>query len=127
VAPSASAVSRLNQTLTEQFEAWRVRPLLAHYRILYLDGIYFTVRHGEKTDSTVILTALGVDMEGNKEVLALRACAEESKDGWSCLLQDLRNRGVTKIDLILTDGHDGLLTAVASLFPTTSRERLLGT
>jgi hypothetical protein len=35
VAPSASAVSRLNQTLTEQFEAWRVRPLLAHYRILY--------------------------------------------------------------------------------------------
>jgi transposase-like protein len=125
VAPSASAVSRLNQTLTEQFEAWRVRPLLAHYRILYLDGIYFTVRHGEKTDSTVILTALGVDLEGNKEILALRACAEESKDGWSCLLQDLRNRGVTKIDLILTDGHDGLLTAVASMFPTTSRQRCL--
>lgn len=98
VAPSASAVSRLNQTLTEQFEAWRVRSLLAHYRLLYLDGIYFTVRHGEKTDSTVILTALGVDLEGNKEILALRACAEESKDGWNCLLQDLRNRGVTKIE-----------------------------
>jgi transposase-like protein len=125
VAPSASAVSRLNQTLTEQFEAWRVRPLLAHYRILYLDGIYFTVRHGEKTDSTVILTALGVDLEGNKEILALRACAEESKDGWSCLLQDLRNRGLTKIDLILTDGHDGLLAAVAALFPATSRQRCL--
>jgi transposase-like protein len=126
VAPSASAVSRLNQTLTEQFEAWRVRPLLAHYRILYLDGIYFTVRHGEKTDSTVILTALSVDLEGNKEILALRACAEESKDGWQCLLQDLRSRGVTKIDLILTDGHEGLLAAVTSLFPATSRERLSG-
>jgi transposase-like protein len=75
VAPSASTVSRLNQTLTEQFEAWRVRPLLAHYCILYLDGIHFTVRHSSKTDSTIILTALGVDMEGNKEVLALRACA----------------------------------------------------
>jgi putative transposase len=48
VAPSASAVSRLNQTLTEQYEAWRERPLLAHYRILYLDGIQFTVRHGGK-------------------------------------------------------------------------------
>ncbi|HYU76982.1 MAG TPA: transposase [Ktedonobacteraceae bacterium] len=46
VAPSASAVSRLNQTLTEQFETWRERPLLTHYRILYLDGIHFTVRHG---------------------------------------------------------------------------------
>ena len=40
VTPSASAVSRLNQTLTEQFEAWRERPLLTHYRILSLDGIH---------------------------------------------------------------------------------------
>src|SRR5258708_31555296 len=40
-APSASAVSRLNQTLIEQFEAWREQPLLAHYRIVYLDGIHF--------------------------------------------------------------------------------------
>jgi len=70
VAPSASAVSRLNQTLTEQYEAWRARPLLTHYRILYLDGIHLTVRHGAKTDATIILTALGVDLEGNREVLA---------------------------------------------------------
>ena len=79
VAPSASAVSRLNQTLTEQFEAWRERPLLTHYRVLYLDGIHFTVRHGEKTDSTIILTALGVDLEGNKDVLALRAVQRKTK------------------------------------------------
>ncbi len=125
VAPSASAVSRLNQTLTEQFETWRERALLTHYRILSLDGIHLTVRHGEKTDSTIILTALGVDMEGAKEVLALRACAEETKDGWSCLIQDLRNRGVVEIDLIVTDGHDGLLAAVASLFPATLRQRCL--
>ncbi len=107
VAPSASAVSRLNQTLTEQFEAWRERPLLPHYRIVYLDGVHFTVRHGVQTDSTIILTALGVDLEGNKDVLALRACAEEDKDGWSCLLQDLRRRGATQVDLIVTDGHEG--------------------
>ncbi len=125
VAPSASAVSRLNHTLTEQFEAWRERPLLAHYRILYLDGIHLTVRHGAQTDSTIILTALGVDLEGNKDVLALRACAEENKDGWSCLVQDLRTRGVTEIDLIVTDGHDGLLTAVSALFPATLRQRCL--
>jgi putative transposase len=123
VAPSASAVSRLNQTLTEKFETWRERPLLTHYRILYLDGIHFTVRHGEKTDSTIILTALGVDLEGNKDVLALRACAEEDKDGWSCLLQDLRRRGATQMDLIVTDGHEGLLAAVSALFSATPRQR----
>src|SRR5258708_7466857 len=123
VGPSASTVSRLNQTLTEQFEAWRQRPLLAHYRILYLDGIHFTVRHGSQTDSTIILTALSVDLEGNKDVLALRACAEEDKDGWSCLLQDLRTRGATQMDLIVTDGHEGLLAAVSALYSATSRLR----
>ena len=90
---------------------------------MYLDGVHFTVRHGEKTDATIILTALGVDLEGSREVLALRACTEESKDGWTCLLQDLRTRGVKEIDLVVTDGHDGLLAALASLFPTTLRQR----
>ncbi len=46
----------------------------------------------------------------------MRACAEEDKDGWRCLLQDLRSRGVSEIDLMVTDGHDGLLAAVGALF-----------
>src|SRR5438132_8011153 len=125
VAPSASTISRLNQTLTQQFDTWRQRPLQEHWRILYLDGVHFSIRHGDKADSTVILMALGVDLAGNKEVLALRACAEEDKDGWACLLQDLRTRGATHIDLIVTDGHDGLLAAVKELFTATPRQRCL--
>ncbi len=115
----------MNQTLTQQYEAWRERRLQEHWRILYLDGIHFDIRHGDKVDSTIILVALGVDLLGSKEVLALRACAEESKDGWACLLQDLRTRGATTIDLIVTDGHDGLLAAVDELFPATLRQRCL--
>ncbi len=125
VAPSASTISRLNQTLTQQFDTWRARPLQEHWRIVYLDGVHFSIRHGDKADSTIILTALGVDLAGNKEVLALRACAEEDKDGWACLLQDLRSRGATHIDLIVTDGHDGLLAAVSQLFAATPRQRCL--
>src|SRR2546423_15683907 len=53
------------------------------------------------------------------------ACAEEDKDGWSCLLQDLRRRGATQMDLIVTDGHEGLLAAVAALFSATPRQRCL--
>ena len=102
---------------------WRERPLQAHYRVVYLDGVHFTVRHGDKTAGTIILTALGVDLEGSREVLGLRACAEENKAGWSCLLQDLPHRGVQEIDLIVTDGQDGLLSALASLFPATLRQR----
>jgi transposase-like protein len=88
VAPSASAISRLNRDLEQQLTAWRERRLQADFRILSLDGIHFSVRHGEQADSAMILTALGVDLEGNKEVLALRACAQEDKDGWVSVLQD---------------------------------------
>lgn len=73
----------------------------------------------------MILTALGVDREGSREVLALRASAEESKEGWLALLQDLRTRGVKQIDLVVTDGHDGLLAALAVLFSATPRQRCL--
>jgi putative transposase len=125
VAPSASTISRLNQTLTQQFDAWRQRRLQDHWRILYLDGVHFSIRHGEKADSTIILTALAVDLAGNKEVLALRACAEESKEGWLSILLDLRARGATQVDVIVTDGHDGLLAAVAELFAATPRQRCL--
>jgi transposase-like protein len=73
----------------------------------------------------MILTALAEDLEGSREVLAFRASAEESKDGWCALLQDLRTRGVKEIDLLVTDGHEGLLSAVSDLFPTTLRQRCL--
>src|SRR5205823_6353924 len=125
VAPSASTISRLNQSLSQQFDTWRQRPLQEHWPILYLDGVHFSIRHGDQADSTLILTALGVDLAGNKEVLALRACAEEDKDGWACLLQDLRSRGATQVDLIVTDGHDGLLSAISELFAATPRQRCL--
>jgi putative transposase len=125
VAPSASAVSRLNHSLTEQFEAWRCRPLLANFRVLYLDGIYLEVRHGDQVDPTIILAVMGVDLEGNKDMLAIRACAQESQEGWMCVLQDLRSRGVSEVDLIVTDGHEGLLAALAALFTATPRQRCL--
>ncbi|HEX4205093.1 MAG TPA: IS256 family transposase [Ktedonobacteraceae bacterium] len=124
-APSASTVSRLNQTLSEQFDAWRVRPLQTHWRIVYVDGIHFKIRHGRQCDSSIILTVLGVDLAGTKEVLALRACAEESKEGWLSILQDIRTRGATQVDLFVTDGHEGLLAAVSELFTATPRQRCL--
>jgi putative transposase len=119
------AISRLNQSLCHQFDTWRERRLQEHWRVLYLDGVHFSIRHGDKADATIILTALAVDREGNKEVLARRSCAEESKEGWPGLLQDLRTRGATQIDLIVTDGHDGLLAAVGELFAATPRQRCL--
>jgi len=60
---------------------------------------------------------------GHKEVLALRASAEESKEGWQLLLEDLRRRGVQQVVLFLSDGSDGLLAALGEVFPHTPRQR----
>jgi putative transposase len=123
VAPSASAVSRLNADLEAQFKAWREQPVGARYRVIYADGIYYDVRHGEVADHMVVLAVLGVDSQGDKAVLGLRLSAEESKEGWLALLTDLRKRGVEQVDLVVTDGNDGLIAALKEAFPTTPRQR----
>ena len=122
VAPSAGSVSHLNQTLTKQFEVWRERPLQEHWCILYLDGIHYEVRHGDQTDSTMLLTALGVDLEGNKKVLALCACAEESKEGWMGLLQDIRRSGATRNERV-GECVDKCLLSIQALIQMSERNR----
>jgi putative transposase len=95
-----------------------------HWRILYLDGVHFSTRHGENADSTIILTADSASIwQETKRCWRGSACADESKDGWACLLHDLRSRGATHIDLIVSYGHDGLLAAVSELFSATPRQR----
>jgi putative transposase len=123
VAPSKSAVSRLNADLEAQFKEWRARPLKEHWRIFYPDGIYYDVRHGEQADRMVVLAVLGVDQNGDKDVLGLRLSAEESKEGWAALFNDLRKRGVTGLDLAVTDGNDGLIAALHEVFPATPHQR----
>ena len=124
VAKSASTISRLNQSLTQQLEAWRKLRLQEHWRILYLDGIHFEVRHGDQTDSTIILTADGEwTWTARRRCSRGSACAEEDKEGWGSRLQDLRARGATHFDLFVTDGHDGVRASMKDLFPTTPRQR----
>ena len=125
VAPSASTISRLNQTLTQQFEAWRAASSAS--TLAYPVPGWRAFQHSSWGQGRFHhhFDRLRRGSGGNKEVLALRACAEEDKDGWACLLQDLRSRGATQIDLIVTDGHDGLLAAVSELFSATPRQRCL--
>jgi putative transposase len=123
IAPSKSAVSRLNSDLQVQFKAWRERPLAAHWRIFYCDGIYFEVRHGELSDRMVVLAVLAVDPSGAKEVLGFQLSAEESKEGWKAVLADVRKRGAAQLDLAVTDGNDGVIAALKEVFPSTPLQR----
>jgi transposase-like protein len=115
----------MNADLTPQLEEWRQRKLATEWQVIYLDGVYYKVRHGEAAVSMPLLVALGVDGAGHKEILGLRASAEESKEGWQLLLEDLRTRGVQQVKVFLTDGNEGVLAALAQIFPATPRQRCL--
>jgi transposase-like protein len=125
VAISDSAISRLTKSLDQEFKAWRERQLLAHYQIVYLDALYFTVRYGESTARAGVLVGLGVTPEGSKEVLGLTIGAAESLSNCRELLQDLRRRGVAKISLIGSDGSEGFIAAIKEVFPDSLRQRCL--
>lgn len=125
VSLSDSAVSRLCQSLGAEFESWRKRELPAHLQIVYLDAVYFTIRFEDKSARTAVMAALGVGEDGNKQVLALAAGAEESEAGWSELLRDLKKRGLAKISLLVSDGHSGIIAAIQQVYPTSLRQRCL--
>ena len=125
VHPSPSTVSRLAHDLDSECEAWRNRPLAEHYRIIYLDAVYFPILHESSRDQSAVLVALGVDMAGDKEVLAVKVGNEESRSSWESFLFELQKRGVSEVDLVVTDGDAGLIGAISRVWPSAKRQRCL--
>jgi transposase-like protein len=123
ISPSASTVSRLAHDLEAECEQWRNHQLAGHYPVIYLDGVYFPIVHEGKADQTALLVALGVREDGTKEVLAVEVGGEESEASWTELLQNLKKRGVEQIDLVVTDGDAGLISALGKNFPKAKRQR----
>lgn len=107
VHPSPSTVSRLDHNLDSECEAWRNRPLKEHYRVIYLDAVYFPILHESGRNQSAVLVALGVDMAGDKKVLAVKVVNEESRSSWEGFLFELQKRGVVEVDLVVTDGDAG--------------------
>jgi transposase-like protein len=121
--PSASTVSRVFHTLEAEFEAWKTRPLAAHYVYLFADGTYFTVIYDAEGHKMPILAVIGINAAGEREVLAFTVGERENQGAWEDLLEQLKARGVQQVDLWITDGNQAMLTAVQRKFPTAARQR----
>lgn len=112
---SKSAVSRVVSRLKAHFARWNERDLSEEsYRILYLDGIRLKVRLARRVVSVPILAALGVAPDGQKVLVSLRLAVSEAAVHWKALIEDLKRRGLESPELILSDGHAGLLKAMES-------------
>lgn len=116
---SPALISAITSEVAEDVKAWQNRPLDAVYPIVYLDCMHVKVRDAGSCDTKAVYIALGVNMEGRKEVLGLWMSANEGAKFWLSVVTEIQQRGVQDIFIACVDGLKGFPEAIESVFPRT--------
>lgn len=121
---SKSQVSRLAGQLDELVEEFRNRPLdSGPYTYVWLDAHVQRCREGGRIVNVAVVTAIGVNADGHREVLGLDVITAETGAGWTAFLRGLVARGLSGVQLVVSDAHEGLKDAIASALPGASWQR----
>nr|MBA2703118.1 IS256 family transposase [Blastocatellia bacterium] len=116
---SPALISSVTDAVLDEVKTWQNRQLDAVYPIMYLDAIQFKVRDSGHVRNKAIYLAIGVTIEGYKEVLGLWIAQTEGAKFWLQVVTELKNRGVTDIFIACVDGLKGFPEALESVFPQT--------
>lgn len=114
---SPALVSEVTDAVMEEVKAWQNRPLEPIYGIVFLDALYVKMRHEGRVENRAVYVAMGVDLEGRKDVLGLWTSANEGSKFWLGVLTELKNRGVRDVLIACIDGLKGFPQAIESVFP----------
>jgi putative transposase len=116
---SPGLISTITDAVLDDVRAWQSRPLEAVYPIMYLDAIHLKLRNSGTVQNQAVYLALGIDREGNKELLGLWVGEAEGAKFWLNVLTELKNRGVKDILIACVDGLKGFPEAIEVLYPQT--------
>ena len=116
---SPTLISNVTNAVIEQVVEWQSRPLDAVYPIVYLDCIVLKIRQDKQVINKAIYLALGVNLEGHKELLGLWISENEGAKFWLNVLTEMQNRGVKDILIACVDGLKGFPDAINTAFPKT--------
>ena len=116
---SPALISQVTDAISEEVKLWQNRPLDEVYPIVYLDAIRIKVRHESRVINKAVYLAIGVNMNGIKEVLGMWTSENEGAKFWLQVVTELKNRGVKEIFIACVDGLKGFPEAIESLFPKT--------
>ncbi len=116
---SASLISRVTDAVLERVLEWQARPLDDIYPIVYLDCIVLKVRQDKRVVNKAIYLALGINLEGHKELLGLWLAETEGAKFWLSVLTELQNRGLKDIFIAAVDGLSGFPEAINTVYPQT--------
>jgi len=114
---SPSLISSVTDAVVEEVKEWQRRPLEPLYPILFLDALMVKMRHEGRVENRAVYVAVGIDLEGRKDVLGLWTSANEGAKFWLQVLTELRNRGVKDIFIACVDGLKGFPQAIEAIFP----------
>ena len=121
---SKSRVSQMAKELDEAVEAFRTRPLDAGpYTYVWIDALTQKVREGGRIVNVAALVATGVNAAGAREILGLDIVTSEDGPGWTAFLRGLVARGLSRVRLVISDAHPGLVDAIASTLQGASWQR----
>jgi putative transposase len=120
---SASTISRLNQNLDEELDKFAGRRLEDPYPYLILDARYEKVREDGVIRSQAVMIAIGVDWEGRRNVLAVELANRESQSSWKQFCLRLKTRGLSGVELVISDDHAGLRKAITEVFAEAAWQR----
>ena len=113
---SASSVSRIAKELDEKVEEFLKRPIEHPVPYLFVDASYFKVRTNSRYVTKAFLIVTGIRDDGYREILGARIADGEDELFWSGLFQDLTDRGLSGVKLVISDGHKGIQKAVEKSF-----------
>lgn len=116
---SATLISRVTNAVIEQVVEWQSRPLDAVYPIVYLDCLVVKIRQDKQVINKAVYLALGVNVEGHKELLGMWISENEGAKFWLNVLTELQNRGVKDILIACVDGLKGFPDAINTVYPET--------
>ena len=116
---SASFISQVTNGVMEEVKAWQNRPLDSVYPIVYLDALVVRSRASGGVENKSVYLALGINREGEKELLGLWLAQTEGARFWLSVMTELKNRGVQDILLACTDGLKGFAQAIEAVYPQT--------
>jgi putative transposase len=116
---SPQLVSNVTEQVQDEVRSWQSRLLEPIYPIVYLDALYVKMRDNGHVQNRAVYVAIGVNLEGNKEVLGLWTSAQEGAKFWLQVLTELQNRGVKDIFIACVDGLKGFPEAIEAVFRDT--------
>ena len=122
---SAEMISHMTDRILPVAKEWQNRPLEHKYAVVFMDAVHFHVRQDNRTVKKAVYVAIGIRLDGIKDVLGMWIGGNESAKYWLGVLNEIKNRGVQDIMIVSVDGLTGFVDAIGAVFPKAEIQRCI--